>query len=621
MRRGIRSIICLLILTLGSSASFAEENSIVNEPVQITLIHEEEAVQAGRPFWVAVQLKLKDKWHSYWKVPGGKDLATNINWNLPTGFTVSPILWPAPKEFNVNSMVGYGYEGEVLLMAQITPPEDISSLESIALGATVKWLACSDEQCVPGESEIGANLSSSNTVPRPHAQWAGLFEKARLNQHLDENEQLISMADLKSSFSTISSSQAGGGLSMGIGMALSLALLGGLILNLMPCVLPVISFKILSFVKMAGQSRSLTFKHGMAFSLGVLVSFWILAAFLLVLKAYGHSVGWGFQLQEPLFVALLAAVILVFGLSLFGVFEAGTFVTSLAGKAQGNQIAKEEMLAGSFLSGMLATAVATPCTGPFLGSAVGFATTVSAPAAMLIFTFLGIGMAFPYLLLSAYPNLMRFLPKPGDWMVTFKEIMGFVMVATVLWLVWVFSAQTNSLSVMLLLAGFFCLTIGCWVYGKWGCPTLSRMKRYFGVLLALACFAMGGAIIVNASKGQETTYEASHSDWEAFSPKRLAELRQQGTPVFIDFTAKWCLICQANHMVLSSKSVDAKLKEKGVVKMKADWTKRDAVITKELEKHGRNGVPLYLLYGRTAEPVILPQVLTPDIVMEELNKL
>ncbi|ADI37491.1 putative thiol:disulfide interchange protein [Waddlia chondrophila 2032/99] len=416
-------------------------------------------------------------------------------------------------------------------------------------------------------------------------------------------------------------------------LAIALAFLGGLILNCMPCVLPVISFKILSFVKMAGESRRLIFQHGLAFSFGVLLSFWVLAGVLLMLQSWGQSVGWGFQLQEPLFVGILAAIILIFGLSLFGVFEIGTGMASAAGQATTKSA---NGLTGSFLSGILATAVATPCTGPFLGTAVGFAVTLPIFQALTIFTSLGLGMASPYLLLGAFPNLLRWMPKPGNWMITFKEIMGFIMLATVLWLIWVFGAQTDTMALFILLIGFFFLAIGCWIWGKWGTPVMKKRTRMIGLAAASATFIIGGYAITKASSmsgnspapltnAEIAMAEASPSEltdrWIPFSPELLEKLQDQGIPVFIDFTAKWCLICQANHLVLEVDNVEKKFLQKGVVRMIGDWTKSDPVITEWLKKFGRNGVPLYVLYNEKREVEVLPQVLTPDLVIEKLDAL
>lgn len=407
-------------------------------------------------------------------------------------------------------------------------------------------------------------------------------------------------------------------------MALLFAFIGGMILNLMPCVLPVLSLKIFSFVKMSGENRKLCFQHGLSFSFGVLISFWALAGALLILQAYGQSVGWGFQLQEPIFVAMLASIIFILGLNLFGVMELGTSVTSAAG----NINHKAKGLTSSFLSGILATALATPCTGPFLGSAVGYAVTLPSVSALLIFTMLGAGMAFPYLLLSAYPSLLRFIPKPGNWMITFKEIMGFLMMATTIWLLFVFTAQTDSLSLIMLLSSFFLFSVSCWIYGKWVTPMKKKRTRSIGLISSLVFLAFGIFVIfesVNSAPLDQTKTEevASISGWEPFSPKRIAELQAQGIPVFVDFTAKWCLICQTNHMSLASTAVEEKFKFADVVKMKADWTKKDAIITEELAKFGRNSVPLYVLYGKNKDEAatILPQVLTSDSVINYLNEL
>jgi thiol:disulfide interchange protein DsbD len=416
----------------------------------------------------------------------------------------------------------------------------------------------------------------------------------------------------------------------GFAWALLFAFIGGLILNLMPCVLPVISFKILSFVKLAGENRKLIFQHGLAFSSGVILSFWVLAGALILLQAYGRSVGWGFQLQEPLFVAVLAAFLFLFSLSLFGLFELGTGLISAGSQTQ--QAARQRSaLAGSFLSGVLATVVATPCTGPFLGSAVGFAFTLPPLLTLLIFTSIGIGMTAPYLALAAFPSTLRFLPKAGPWMVTFKEIMGFLLMASVLWLVWVFSAQTNMIAINLLLAAFLLLAAAGWIYGRWCTPLKKKTTRLVGLCAALICLTAGVyAVTLAASPAAEAagnarsgTEMALADGWEPFSAERVAELRQKGIPVFIDFTAKWCLICQANHLVLS-KAENSKLFDKlGVVKMKADWTKKDKAITEALRQFGRNSVPLYVLYTphTDAKPHILPQVLTSDTVQAELKKL
>lgn len=413
-----------------------------------------------------------------------------------------------------------------------------------------------------------------------------------------------------------------------LAMALGFAFVGGLILNVMPCVLPVIALKIFSFVKMAHQRRSVILKHGGMFSLGVLVSFWVLSGALLVLRAYGEGVGWGFQLQEPVFVAILASLLFLLGLSLFGVFEMGTSLISLGNKTASSD---SSPLRSSFMSGVLATLVATPCTGPLLGPALGFAITLPPVEALSVFSMMGIGMASPYLLFSAFPKLVRFLPKPGNWMVVFKQLMGFLMMGTVVWLVWVFGAQTDNMATFVLLAALLVMAIGAWIFGRWGSPARKRMTRLVATGLAAAIFVTGGGSAILTAKNYRAMFTESNGStnlvadqgWEAYSPERVSELRAQGVPVFVDFTAKWCLICQANKVVLHAADIEKAFQEKGVVTMVADWTKKDPVITEQLQKLGRTGVPVYVLYPGDASvaPYILPQTLTSSVVRDYLSKL
>jgi len=725
----LRILTCFFLFgaAFWSPAIQAEEAS--SDPVHVELIYEEDSIQPGRPFWAAVRLSLKDKWHAYWKNPGDAGMAPSIEWTLPEGYHAGPIHWPTPERFVTDDAVVFGYHTEAVFLTEITPSDHLSDKSTIQ--ANIQWVVCSDETCLPGESDVTATIPVSSNTPKPLSKWAKIFAQTReleptqhakvtvhrknqlleltvnhnnplthayfcpehmdmvdsrieavVMQHPDRKDEyrivlkdseahqnntlkgvlvlldgnsphrVVGALDVDVPITNLSASDAPELISManeakldeasvaaispefegGLGFALILAFVGGMILNLMPCVLPVISFKVLSFVKLAGEKRSLIFKHGLAFSIGVLISFWALAGVMLILQAYGRTVGWGFQLQEPIFVATLAAFILVFALSLFGVFEVGAIFASWAGTRSQK---KSEGISGSFFSGILATAVATPCTGPFLGSAIGFAVTLPAFYALMIFTTLGLGMAFPYLLLAAFPSLLRFLPKPGNWMITFKEIMGFIMLATVLWLMWVFAAQTNSLATIVLLVSFFFFSIGCWIYGRWGTPVKKRLTRLISYAFTLSTFVFASYILYSSSTHWVVAYdewdhvhpEGDHITnaevWEKFSPERIAELRSQGKPILVDFTAKWCLICQANHLVLSTNNVQGRLEELGVVKMKADWTKSDPVITEELRKFGRNGVPLYLLYGPdpSQPPEVLPQVLTPDIVIDYLDQL
>jgi thiol:disulfide interchange protein/DsbC/DsbD-like thiol-disulfide interchange protein len=410
--------------------------------------------------------------------------------------------------------------------------------------------------------------------------------------------------------------------------ALGLAFLGGIILNLMPCVFPVLSLKILGFVQQANEERGKVVRHGLSFTAGVLISFWVLAGLLIVLRATGQELGWGFQLQSPVFVGLIALLLFGLALNLMGVFEIGLSLTRLgqAGSSSGYR--------GSFSSGVLATIVATPCTAPFMGVALGFAMTLPAATSLLVFTSLALGMASPYMLLSASPALMRRLPRPGAWMETFKKILAFPLFATVIWLVWVFGLQTGVDGVTFLLSALMMLGLACWILGHWGDITLALKKKVVSravaataILSAIALtvggtgggVAVDGASVSAMAAGGGTT---STSVWQPWSEDAVHAAREAGRPVFIDFTAAWCLSCQVNKRVaLNARNVQAEFSTRNVLLLQADWTNRDADIARALRGYGRSGVPLYVLYNGMEDPIFLPELLTEGIVIDALKKI
>jgi thiol:disulfide interchange protein/DsbC/DsbD-like thiol-disulfide interchange protein len=403
-------------------------------------------------------------------------------------------------------------------------------------------------------------------------------------------------------------------------LALLLAFAGGILLNLMPCVLPVVSLKVLSFVRNGGGGL----RHGLLFTAGVLVSFWVIVGILAALRAGGQLLGWGFQFQDPVVVAITAALFFLIALNLFGVFEIGASLTRLGSVGAGRSSA-----ASSFLSGLFATAVATPCTAPFMGSALGYALTRPFPVALGVFTALALGMAGPYLVLSAIPGLASRLPKPGPWMETLRQVMAFPMMAAVVWMLFVLSGLSGPRSVIWLLAGLLVVGLGAWIWGRWGRLERSRRARITAGVLALALVAAGPGLALAAIQsapslagagGVPATDAAYRPGWEAWSANRVAELRSQGVPVFIDFAARWCLSCQVNEQVaLANASVANRFRELGVVTLKADWTDKNPAIAAALASYGRASVPLYVLYGAGApQPVFLPELLTPGIVLSAL---
>ncbi len=411
----------------------------------------------------------------------------------------------------------------------------------------------------------------------------------------------------------------------GLLAALLLAFVGGLILNLMPCVLPVISLKVLGFVRQgAGQGRGGA-RHGLFFTAGVLASFWIIAGVLTGLRAGGRLLGWGFQFQDPVVVVVTAVVFFLIGLNLLGVYEIGTSLSRWGGAVRGRSGA-----AGSFLSGLLAAAVATPCTAPFMGAAIGYALSRPALHSFAVFTALAVGMALPYLLLSAFPGVIARLPKPGPWMDTLRGIMAFPMLAAVIWMAFVLSGLSGSMGIVLLLGALFAAGAGAWIWGRWGTLARPGRTRLIAGLLALALALAGtgtaagivhAAPRIGAAEGEARAVGASASPWEPWSPGRVDELRRQGTPVFVDFTARWCLSCQVNEkVVLDNAAVRGWFVEKGVATLRADWTDSNDSIARALAGYGRAGVPLYVYYPAGARrPVLLPELLTPGIVRGALE--
>jgi len=403
---------------------------------------------------------------------------------------------------------------------------------------------------------------------------------------------------------------------------LGAAFIGGLILNLMPCVLPVLSLKVFSLMKHAGENPRAAWIQGVAFTVGVVISFWTLAGLLIALRTAGNQLGWGFQMQSPGFVLALIFLFFLLALNLFGVFELGASLVGLDAKATGHLGG----LASSFGNGALATLAATPCTAPFMGSALGFAAQQPPFISMLIFTFLALGMATPYLLLTIFPGALRFVPKPGAWMEAFKQFMGFLLMATVIFLIYVFGAlvgeeQVSWLLFVLLLAG-----LAAWIYGRWATPMRTAPVRFaaFVVALGLLGYAINwGAML--AKKGDTVARSATATtSWQPWSQEAVDDALAKGQPVFVDFTAAWCLSCKVNEAVaLGTDGVKQAFAQKNVALFRADWTHSDPAISNTLRQFNRDGVPLYLLYSPKNKdaPQILPEVLTPGIVLDALKDL
>ncbi len=394
-----------------------------------------------------------------------------------------------------------------------------------------------------------------------------------------------------------------------------------MILNLMPCVFPVLGIKILGFVNQSGHERGKVIAHGLMFALGVLLSFWTLAAVLAVLRAGGSHLGWGFQLQSPAFVFILAAAMLVFGMNMSGVFEIGLSATSVGGELQ-----TKSGLAGSFFTGVLATVVATPCSAPFLAPALGAALSLSTAESFAIFTAIAIGLSLPYLLLSIFPAAVKLLPRPGAWMETFKQFMAFPLYATVGYLVWVLAGQTGEESFQSVLFGIVLVAMGVWVYGRWNAPGASTGRVRFGVIGLLVLLTAGvwlgwpqNAVAKSAAAQASGAPEVV---WEKWSPETVAKLRAENRIIYVDFTARWCATCQANKkLVFHNDEVLRVFHDQNIATLRGDWTNQDPAITAELAKYQRSAVPFNVIWkpGQDA-PTLLPELLTPGTVLDALRK-
>lgn len=412
---------------------------------------------------------------------------------------------------------------------------------------------------------------------------------------------------------------ASSGDTVGLLQAIVFAFLGGLILNLMPCVFPVLALKAVAFVGHRHEAMSRRVLQGGAYTAGILVSFLALAGGLIAIKAGGAAVGWGFQLQQPIVVAVLAYVLFLVGLNLSGLYEIGLGLTRAGQVVHGRSGAT-----GSFLTGVLAAVVATPCTAPFMAVAIGYALTQGASVTIAVFTALGIGLALPFLIISLVPAIGRMLPKPGAWMVRLRQVLAFPVYATAAWLVWVLAQQAGVDAMFAALVGCVLLAFAAWLYGllQHGLKGGRIVATAFSVLGIVAAVGLLAPTMTPPADAASSDAAAAREDGaEVFTPARLAALREEGRPVFVNVTAAWCITCKVNERVALGETFRKTLVDDGVTYLHADWTRRDPEITALLERFGRAGVPLYLVYPKgDGSPQVLPQILTEGIVVDALDK-
>lgn len=649
--------------------------------VKAQLVADTQHIEPGQKFRLGVLYTIVPNWHIYWKYAGDAGIPTQIDWQLPPGFQAGALQWPLPsREKEPGGLEVFDYNNEVLLFTEVQAPQQLPA-GPIELGAKSNWLVC-ERECVPGDAQLSLKVNDGGQGPanqdiftkyeasvpkigsapsgysvslKPSGnqmvvEFSGVPQGSRLdffpqppeNVVLNHGKQagnsvvlsvdggtaldrLQGVAVVQSNGKTDAFEvdlQAGGqptttGSSVsadlvGVLQAVFFALIGGLILNVMPCVLPVISLKIFGFVSEAGERPDRAFKLALVFSAGILACFAVLAVIVTFFRAIGAQVGWGFQFQDYRFVLAIACLVFAFALNLFGVFELTVSARATGGLAK---LAAGAGYGGAFFQGAFATILATPCTAPFLGTASAFAFTQPAWATFLIFFSIGIGMALPYLLLAIQPKWLRYLPKPGQWMVRLKQVLGFLLLATLLWLFWIVG-RLRGVDGMVELAGLL-LIIGIlgWIKGSFWTPVSSGRSRVLAALamVAVLVVAIGSYFFVTAP---------SEIPWQAFSQESLGNALQSGRPIFVDFTADWCITCKANErFALDSSAVRQAFAQNKVVVLRADWTHGDPEITQILKEHGRAGVPMYLFYpgGKDRPPVVLPELISSQSVLDAMK--
>jgi thiol:disulfide interchange protein/DsbC/DsbD-like thiol-disulfide interchange protein len=671
-------IIFLLALLLAASPAAAQNPQ---PKVHARLVAEDKAVAPGGGITVALEEKIAPGWHTYWKNPGDAGAPTDIQWTLPAGWKAGVIQWARPKRLPVGPLMDYGYEGTPWFLTTLTAPADAKG--PVTIGGHASWLVCQQicvpEDAVvtltlpvgpqAPDPAVAKDFAAARALLPVASPWkltyalgntldiyvaapalaathpksadffpatSGIIKNAapqlvgyardglvlRLAPGPNVKGALQGLLVLTSSDGStqaldvsvpqgvvppaeFSDSESG---DLSLWLAMLFALVGGLILNVMPCVLPILAMKALSLATHGKEGRSESF----AYAAGAVLSFAALGLAIVLLQQGGQSVGWGFQLQSPIAVAGFALLVFAVALNLSGLFEVGSITA-------GESLTRKSGFTGAFFTGVLAVAVAAPCTAPFMAAALGFALTQGALPALLVFVSLGLGFALPFLLLGLWPRALAFIPKPGPWMLIFKQVLAFPMYGAAAWLVWVLAQESGPYGVAIILAAFIALALAAWLWGI--TRNLARRGQMIGASAALLIL-LGGLFGVSLLRDASAAPVASSAKaGEPFTAAKLASLRAAGRPVFVDATAAWCITCLVNEdAVLSRSSVKSVFAGKNVAYLVADWTNQNPEITQLLKDNGRSGVPLYLYYAPHATtPVILPQILTESGVLGVLG--
>jgi thiol:disulfide interchange protein len=668
----LRLLVAMLALLWGAAAHAQLPPG--GKAMAVTLVAETATPAAGGTVMLALVMKPHPGWHGYWKNPGDAGVETLVKWNLPKGVEAGPLQYPVPERLIVAGMMNYVYRGEYAHLVPVTLPAGLAVGTRLPLRAHVDYLVCTDKICVPETADVAADLIVGakgqpgmrnpgfdryrSALPKPlgaEARYQLAGGRLRLAIPLPASidagdayffpltqsalayaapqkigrsgDQLIVETEAGSGASSTGTIEGVLGLGNRLGLSLTArpgavpavedrasarkqtggsvlaalggAILGGLLLNLMPCIFPILSLKALSLAGAGSASEGRARREALAYASGVILTCLALGGALLALRAGGAAVGWAFLLQDPRTILFLLLIVVAIALNLAGAFE-------LPAITAGHRLAATGGTMGAFWTGALAAFIGTPCSGPFMAAALGAALFMPIPAALAIFAGLGFGLALPFLLIGFVPAIRRRLPKSGAWMGTLRRILSVPMFATALWLGWVLAAQTGRNGLVLGIAVALLLALALWWAGR-------RQGRP-GAWLPLAPAMLAGlaAILVMPALGAPAAASVKGDlGGEPFSETRLASLRAAGRPVFVYFTADWCLTCKVNeHGALASADVARSFAARHVAVLVGDWTNGDAAISRFLEKQGRSGVPLYLYYAPGKPAEMLPQLLT-----------
>ena len=679
----LATFVWLALALAGQSAPAQLPQPKGENAVRVSLVAETAQVEPGGTVTLAFRMQPKPGWHGYWKNPGDAGIPDRVEWALPQGASAGALQYPVPSRLVIAGLMNYVYERDYALLSDLKVPETAAPGTTLPIRARLDYLACTDEICVPETATVstaiqvvGARSARRNAVfdayrqalPKPLGSDAvfelrggrfrlavplprdlplkdpyffpatdGALSYSAIQTSARDGDRLLIEVDAPANAQPLSSVEGilkveeGLGLSVaakpgavpplpnpaefsavtsvapGVLAALAGALLGGLLLNIMPCVFPILSLKALSLAKVGGDERAAR-REALAYTAGVVLVCLALGALLLGLRAGGAAIGWAFQLQDPRVIMFLLLLVTAIALNLAGLFE-------LPSIGRGERLASSGGVGGAFWTGALAAFIATPCTGPFMGAALGAALVLPTAAALAVFGGLGLGLAFPFLLLGFVPPLRRRLPKPGPWMARFRRLMSVPMFLTAIALAWILGRQAGVDGMSLGIAAVVVLALALWWVGR------RQGDGRVWLPLAPAALASAAAVLLVPTATEPAAAKAQGKlAAEPFSEARLATLRAMGRPVFVYFTADWCVTCKVNEKAaLEQEEVARAFGARKVAVLVGDWTRGDAEIGRFLDRHGRTGVPLYLYYAPGGEAKILPQVLTTGQLIKTVS--